>query len=339
MSRNPPPKNTQQKTKLDAEESMLERLCCLVEEAGDLRVNFEDLTGITFDISELRLSSHFRMHTCDFCVHARGSRTGHGDCIHNKILTNKLAKKRGGGFMGQCHLGVTDMVEPVFFCDREMGVFYYGSVLLEGTEALARKRIFRYCKRRKFDPEPYIYQLKNLPRIHPDDVPKYQERLKLLRDFTLNTLKSSGLPIARYRTEMNSQFLSNHSQFSQLIQSAMRYVHRNYEEELSIERIAGELKCHPTYLSRSFKKNVGFGLAEYVKRVRIDHAVQLLAIGRFSVGEICYIVGFQDQSHFGKVFRAFVGMTPNTFRERCKAGEQPASLNLSSPLLSNIGSL
>ncbi|MDQ8196119.1 helix-turn-helix domain-containing protein [Coraliomargarita sp. SDUM461004] len=318
---------------------MLERLCRLVEEAGDLRVNFEDLTGITFDISELRLSSRFRMHTCDFCAHARESSIGHGDCIHNKILTNKLAKKRNEGFMGQCHLGVTDMVEPVFFCEREMGVFYYGSVLLEGTEGLARERIFRYCARRNFDPEPYLDQMKNLPRIHPDDVPVYLGRLKLLRDFMLNALKASGLPVARYRTEMNAQFLSNHHQFSQLVQSAMRYVHRNYEEELSIERIASELKCHPTYLSRSFKKNVGFGLAEYVKRVRIDHSIQLLAMGRFSVGEICYIVGFQDQSHFGKVFRSFVGVTPNAFRESCKSGRQPASLNLSSPLLSNVGSL
>jgi AraC-like DNA-binding protein/ligand-binding sensor protein len=334
------PKTTDKRQpKPDAGESLLERLCVLVEDAGVLRLNFEDLTGITFDIPELRLTSRFRMHNCEFCNQARHSRQSHADCIKNKILTNTLARKRGQGFVGQCHLGVTDMVEPLFFCDRLMGVFYYGSVLLRGTRELARRRIMKYCQRRQFSPDAYLRELNHLPEITVESVPVYRERLRLVRDFALSTVKASGLPLSRYRTEMNTQFLNNHHSFSPLVQSAMRHVHRHYEDELSVEGIAQSLKCHPTYLSRTFKENVGFGLAEYIKRVRIDHAIQLLIMDRFSVGEICYFVGFQDQSHFGKVFRHFVGMTPNAFREHCRAGEPPVSLSLSTPLLSNVNSL
>ena len=49
-------------------------------------------------------------------------------------------------------------------------------------------------------------------------------------------------------------------------------------------------------------------------RIRVDHARRLLQTERFAVGEIGFMVGFQDQSHFGKVFRKFVGVTPQAFR-------------------------
>jgi AraC-like DNA-binding protein len=68
-----------------------------------------------------------------------------------------------------------------------------------------------------------------------------------------------------------------------------------------------------------FKRTVGFGLIEYLHRIRIDHARRLLQTERFSVGEIGHLVGFPDQSHFGKIFRRMVGVSPQEFRAAVQA--------------------
>ena len=98
-----------------------------------------------------------------------------------------------------------------------------------------------------------------------------------------------------------------------LVQGAMRYVHKQYSEPLKVADIAKYLKCHPDYLSRVFKQSVACGLGEYVMRVRIDRARYLIETKRFSTGEIAWYVGFQDQSHFGRVFKRLVGVTPGRY--------------------------
>jgi len=50
----------------------------------------------------------------------------------------------------------------------------------------------------------------------------------------------------------------------------------------------------------------------------MDHAKRLLLSDRFSAGEIGFLVGFEDHSHFGKVFRKTIGKTPQEYRESAK---------------------
>jgi AraC-like DNA-binding protein len=101
----------------------------------------------------------------------------------------------------------------------------------------------------------------------------------------------------------------------------MRFVHRQYSTQIQITEVAGQLKCHPDYLSRLFKKSVGCGFGEYVMRVRIDRARNLIETGKYSMGEIAWNTGFQDQSHFGRVFKRLVGMTPGEFQSHPPTAE------------------
>ncbi len=323
-------------TQKPAAASLLAGLIHLVEAQGPLRMNFEDLTGITLDVPELALPPKNRFHVCEFCMLAKRTRRGHLGCNLNKNTTNRLARRRGKGFVGQCHLGMTDIVEPLVYHGRTLGVFYYGSVLQEGTRPVAEQRILRYCKRHTLPSGALLRQLGKAPVVTALAIKKAQAQLWLVRDLALKLVEASSVPVERYRTLLNYGFTSKRRALPPLTQAAMAYVHRRYQDSLEVTKIAVALQCQPTHLSRTFAKSAGYTLSEYIKRVRIDHAMRLLASEQYSVGEIGFMVGFQDQSHFGKVFRSFVNMTPKEFRDRYQSGDIAGKAGSEEITFSNI---
>ena len=60
----------------------------------------------------------------------------------------------------------------------------------------------------------------------------------------------------------------------------------------------------------------GINFTEYVSRVRIEKAKNLLLNPNLRISEIAYEVGFQSLTHFNRVFRKFVGQSPTAYREK-----------------------
>jgi AraC-like DNA-binding protein len=60
-------------------------------------------------------------------------------------------------------------------------------------------------------------------------------------------------------------------------------------------------------------------LADFLGRVRVNHACRMLESGRYSVGEIALRVGFADAAHFGKVFKRLMHCTPGEYAARATA--------------------
>lgn len=318
---------------------LLAQLIAEIESMGPLYLNFEDLTGITLDVPELQLPSRNRFHVCNFCMLAKRTRNGHLRCNQNKDTVNRLARRRGTGFIGLCHLGMTDIVEPLVYHGRTLGVFYYGSVLVEGTREQAEERIRRDCKKGGTRPGLLLRELGKAPVVPADDLPIYRKRLLLIRDLAIKIIEAWGVPVERYSTLLNFGFTSNRRQLPPLTRAAMSYVHRSYQDPLEVITIAQALKCQPSHLSRVFKKSAGYSLSDYIKRVRIDHAMRLLASSEYSVGEIGYMVGFQDQSHFGKIFRSFLKMTPLGYRQSYQKGDISGKADSETIAFSNFQSL
>ncbi|MFD2572067.1 chromate resistance protein ChrB domain-containing protein [Spirosoma soli] len=91
---------------------------------------------------------------------------------------------------------------------------------------------------------------------------------------------------------------------------------------LSLKAVADELQVNPTYLSREFAKyfdNLSFG--EYIRKLRIEKAIQLLETSKNSMAEIAYLTGFSDQSHFTRIFRKFTGLSPSEYRKNAGKGK------------------
>ncbi len=82
---------------------------------------------------------------------------------------------------------------------------------------------------------------------------------------------------------------------------------------LSLREISKELHVNPAYLSREFSKyfeDLSFG--EYIRKMRIEKALQLLENPACSLTDIAYLTGFSDQSHFTRIFKALAETPQHT---------------------------
>jgi two-component system, response regulator YesN len=110
------------------------------------------------------------------------------------------------------------------------------------------------------------------------------------------------------------------AELSPPIKGAVTYIRFNIDQPLSLNRIAGTLGVHPSYLSRAFKKELGITLTDYINKFRIEEAKYILDHGNVSVSETALSVGYNDPNYFSKVFTKLEHMTPHDYRKR-KKGE------------------
>ena len=88
------------------------------------------------------------------------------------------------------------------------------------------------------------------------------------------------------------------------------------DTNLSLKEISKNLDIHPAYLSREFSKyfdNLSFG--DYIRKLRIEKATELLNNSSYSLTEIAYLTGFSDQSHFTRIFKLHTGKNPSVYRK------------------------
>lgn len=100
-----------------------------------------------------------------------------------------------------------------------------------------------------------------------------------------------------------------------LILKARDYIDKNFHKEITLEDVSREVNISPHYFSRLFKEETGENFIEYLTLVRIQKAKEFLEEGRYSVKEICYIIGYGDPNYFSRIFKKVVGITPTDYRE------------------------
>lgn len=98
------------------------------------------------------------------------------------------------------------------------------------------------------------------------------------------------------------------------VAEAYRYVSSHLGRRISLEEVAEHLHLNASYFSRFFKKETGETFIEYVTRQKMERAKELLDQTGHSVGEICELLGYDNQSYFIKTFKAHAGVTPAEYR-------------------------
>ena len=102
---------------------------------------------------------------------------------------------------------------------------------------------------------------------------------------------------------------------SKTVSLAAAYINNNFSEDISLTSVAERFFISPCYLSRTFKRVTGSSFAEYVNGVRIKEASRLLLKTDKSISDIAISVGFKSTTHFGRAFKALVGISPLSYRK------------------------
>jgi len=94
------------------------------------------------------------------------------------------------------------------------------------------------------------------------------------------------------------------------------WVQRHLSESMDTEKLSRELHYSRAHLSRRFKKETGMTLTDYILTKKSEEAARLLAFTDKSLIAISDYLGFSSQSHFTRVFKQYIGMTPSEYRSR-----------------------
>jgi len=100
------------------------------------------------------------------------------------------------------------------------------------------------------------------------------------------------------------------------LEKVLNYIQKNYSLQLSIAEVANQIHMSPSNFSHYFKKRTLKSFTNHVQELRLGKATQLLHLTDMSVESIIYESGFQNISHFNKLFKRRYGCTPLYFRKR-----------------------
>lgn len=106
---------------------------------------------------------------------------------------------------------------------------------------------------------------------------------------------------------------SNSPSHSQ-IDPALHYIHEHYAEDIHLEDAAKAAYLSPGYLSRIFKSETGYSFKEYIHRLRIQKARELVCTTDLKYYEIAELVGYKDYKYFSAYFNKIAGCSAKEYR-------------------------
>jgi AraC-like DNA-binding protein len=88
------------------------------------------------------------------------------------------------------------------------------------------------------------------------------------------------------------------------------------DSNINLTEVSRSLDINPSYLSREFSKHFGnLSFGEYIRKLRIEKAIELMKQDKYSLTEVAYLTGFSDQSHFTRIFKQHTGKNPSAFKK------------------------
>ena len=121
-----------------------------------------------------------------------------------------------------------------------------------------------------------------------------------------------GIAGAMYRIENQKEL----TRYLQELLPVARYIEKHYPEQVSMADMAELAGLSSTHLNRRFQQLLRVTPTEYLRSVRIQAAQALMTTTSKTLAEIAVSVGYTDQSHLTRRFRAVTGMTPAAWRKR-----------------------
>jgi AraC family transcriptional regulator len=167
-----------------------------------------------------------------------------------------------------------------------------------------------------------VEQMKQFARRLPEDFYARQSPLvwlgcRLYHEFKnwqlCSDLVAEGISLEMLAYAVRKE-VSNEKQPPAWLSRVVEKLTEEFTENFSTEALAIEAGVHPVHLAAVFRQFYHETMGEYVQKLRVAHASQMLLDRETPLSEIAYAAGFSDQSHFTRIFKRIVGVTPGAFR-------------------------
>ncbi|MCI0351101.1 MAG: helix-turn-helix domain-containing protein [Acidobacteriales bacterium] len=205
-----------------------------------------------------------------------------------------------------CPVGMCDSAVPVRLGGKTLGTLQTGQVFRKKPTEAQFKRVAEQAE--KWGLEIPLEELRKAYFETPLLSPKQHDGVvKLLSIFAEHVANlSNQLLVQRENAEPPA------------ITRAKAFIQEHHTEDISLEQVAKSVHMSTFYFCKMFHKSTGVNFTEYVSRVRIEKARNLLLNPNLRISEIAYEVGFQSLTHFNRVFKKLLGQSPTEFRAQLK---------------------
>lgn len=111
------------------------------------------------------------------------------------------------------------------------------------------------------------------------------------------------------------------------VREARDVLHARTRDGVRLADLAELAGVHPITLTRAFHRAFGCTVGEYLRRLRLERAIERLGTTDLPLAQIALEAGFADQSHFSHLFRQRTGMSPSSYRRLLRGGAPPPAGN------------
>jgi len=207
-----------------------------------------------------------------------------------------------------CRLGLVDTAVPVRLGEQLIGFLQTGQVLRKKPTPAQIERMARLLAEwgLQISRERLLSVYQATPVLSSK---QYDSMVKLLGIFAEHiSVVSNRIIVHRENSE------------SPVIRRARDFIAENQAEDLSLGQVAKAVNTSTFHFCKMIKKATGLNFTEYVSRVRVEKARNLLLNPNLRISEIAYEVGFQSLTHFNRVFKKFTGLSPTDYRGQLAPG-------------------
>jgi AraC-like DNA-binding protein len=121
-----------------------------------------------------------------------------------------------------------------------------------------------------------------------------------------------------YSTLASKGFLANKNNDSSKLSTITSYIFNHLCETITLDDLASLVNMHPSSVGRYFKKNTGYSPVDYINHIRIGYVCRMLINNNLSISGACFEAGFNNLSHFNRVFKKIKGISPSEYLDKMK---------------------
>jgi AraC-like DNA-binding protein/ligand-binding sensor protein len=264
---------------------------------------FTQATGLPValrPVESWQLPHHGKRNEGPFCALMAEKSRSCGSCLEVQGKLTEAATHEARTMT--CPAGLSDTVVPVRLGDRLIGFLQTGQVFRRKPTQNQFSRTMRLLGKWGLDLDhEQVRKAYFSTRVVP--ATQHESVIKLLSIF------------AEHLSILSNQILvQRHNAEPPAITKAKQFIQEHQTEHLRLGQVAKAVNTSTFYFCKMFKKVTGINFTDYLCRIRVEKARNLLLNPNLRISEIAFEVGFQSLTHFNRVFKNTLGQSPTEYR-------------------------
>lgn len=311
----------------------------------EIREIFHKATGLVISLCDIGETGAIDFYPegerSEFCKIIQSTDEGIKRCVESDSTAIKKASKKQEPEIYVCHAGLINVAMSLEIAGKRTGSVITGQLLSERPSENRFKEIKErvkelglnttklkkaYMKIKVFPEDKLALAVRLISLISSYIIEKemsYALEKQLLREQKklierMEEEEKLRMQLKKAMPFLTLDDLSSDSKMrnKRIAKTGKEFIEANYNKPINLDMISHAVFLSPNYFSSFFKENTGYNVSEYLIKVRIEKAKELLKDFKLTIGKISEMVGYEDANYFNQLFKKVEGIPPGEYRKK-----------------------